>query len=44
MENGLTAISSIMDFFTTNETFSLLIGIAIAGVGLSAVLGIFFRR
>lgn len=44
METGISAITSIMTFLEGNSTFSILIGVAVAGVVISVVMGIFFRR
>lgn len=44
LAEGMTAISSIMTFMEGNATFKILVGIAVAGVVLSVVMGIFFRR
>lgn len=44
MSEGITAITSAMTFLESNSTFSILLGVAVAGVVLSVVLGLFFRR
>lgn len=44
MEQGISAITSVMTFLEGNSTFGVLIGVAVAGVVISVVMGIFFRR
>lgn len=44
LDEGLSAITSVMTFFEGSATFKILIGIAVAGVVASVVMGIFFRR
>ncbi len=44
LAEGVTAISSAMTFLEGSSTFKVLIGVAIAGVVMSVVLGLFFRR
>lgn len=44
MSEGLTAVSSVMTFFASDSTFKVLIGVAVAGVVISMVLGLFFRK
>lgn len=44
MEQGLSAITSVMTFLEGSTTFGVLIGVAVAGVVISVVMGIFFRR
>ncbi len=44
MADGIAAIKSVLEFFESNSTLSLLLGIAVAGVGISLVMSIFFRR
>lgn len=44
MGEGMTAIQSAMTFLESNSTFSILLGLAVAGIALSMVLGLFFRR
>lgn len=44
MEQGISAITSVMTFLEGSETFGILIGVAVAGVVISVVMGIFFRR
>lgn len=41
---GMSAISSVMSFMEGSSTFKILIGIAVTGVVVSVVMGIFFRR
>lgn len=44
MESGLSAITDVMTFLTGNDVFKVLIWVAVAGVVISAVMSIFFRR
>ena len=44
LAEGITAITSAMSFLEGSDTFKILIGVAIAGIVLSVVLGLFFRR
>lgn len=44
MEQGISAITSVMTFLEGSPTFGILIGVAVAGVVISVVMGIFFRR
>lgn len=44
MAEGISAVTAVMEFFESNSTLSLLLGIAVAGVGISLVMSIFFRR
>lgn len=44
LSEGMTAISSVITFMEGNATFKILLGIAVAGVVVSVVMGIFFRR
>lgn len=44
METGISAITTVMTFLESNSTFSILIGVATAGVVISLIMGIFFRR
>ena len=44
LADGISAITSAMTFLEGSDTFKILIGVAIAGVVLSVVLGLFFRR
>lgn len=44
LAEGITAITSAMTFLEGSDTFKILIGVAIAGIVLSVVLGLFFRR
>ena len=44
LAGGIEAITSAMTFLEGSSTFKILIGVAIAGIVLSVVLGLFFRR
>lgn len=44
MSEGIAAITEVMTFFEGNSTLSVLLGIAVAGVGISLVMSIFFRK
>lgn len=44
MAEGIAAVTSVMEFFESNTTLSLLLGLAVAGVGISLVMSIFFRK
>lgn len=44
LAEGMTAISSVISFMEGNDTFKILLSIAVGGVVLSVVLGLFFRR
>ena len=44
LAEGITAITSAMTFLEGSDTLKILSGVAIAGVVLSVVLGLFFRR
>lgn len=44
LASGLESITSVMTFLEGNTTFSIMIGVAVAAVVVSAVLGLFFRR
>lgn len=44
MAQGITAITTVMEFLEGSSTFGILIGVAVAGVVISVVMGIFFRR
>lgn len=44
LADGITAITSVMDFLEGSATFKILIGVALAGTVISIALGLFFRR
>lgn len=44
LADGITAITSVMDFLEGSSTFKILIGVALAGTVISIALGLFFRR
>lgn len=44
LEEGITAITSAMTFLEGSTTFKYLIGVAVAGIVLSVVLGLFYRK
>lgn len=44
LSDGITALGSIWTWVEGNPALSAMIGIAVAGVGISMIIGIFFRR
>ena len=44
LADGITALTSVYTFLSGNGAFSVMIGIAVAGIGASVFLGLFFRR
>ncbi len=43
LSEGLTAISSVFEFMSSNSVLSVMLSVAIGGVVLSVAMGIFFR-
>jgi hypothetical protein len=43
LAEGLTALSSAWAFVSGNDSLKLLVGVAVAGVVLSVIMGLFFR-
>lgn len=44
LSEGVSAISGAWDFVSSNAALSTMISVAVGGVVLSVVMGIFFRR
>lgn len=43
LSEGISAISDVFTFMSSNTVISVMLSIALAGVGLSVAMGIFFR-
>ncbi len=44
LEEGISAITSVMSFLTSSDVFKTLLGVAIAGVVISIAMGFFFKK
>lgn len=44
LAEGITALTTVMEFLEGSTTLKIFLGLAVAGVAVSVAMGIFFRR